>query len=202
MFRGRATLMQANPRGKRVFAAGLVATALVIAVIGVLPGKTKVIGAVVIVTAFAAIYMRALSGALVPQRTPVELYVDHDGIYADNAPVAMRADIENAYIRPALAARTSRHSNVGGFTPTSYRLNLPSYPLTVELVVRRGGQINIDPGGPGPASEILIALGFAVTTCAPDYVARTGSQRRSSVLVLVVFAAMFVGYYIFMSTRH
>jgi hypothetical protein len=117
-------------------------------------------------------------------------------------PLARRENIAQAYIRPALAARTQQHTSSGGSVPASYRLDLPSYPLTVELVLRRSGQLNIDPGGQGPAAEILTALGFPVTMCAPGHRAHTRGQRISTIVVLVLFFAGAIGYYFYMSTRH
>ena len=90
----------------------------------------------------------------------------------------------------------------GGSVPASYRLDLPSNPLTVELVLRRGGQLNIDPGGQGPAAEILTALGFPVTMCAPGHLAHASGQRIRTIAVLLLFFAGSIGYYFYMSTRH
>ena len=194
--------MRTNPRVKSVFGGAAAASLLLVTAIAVLPGPTKLLAAAAILVGFITIYPRALSCALVPQRDPVALYVDQNGIYADDAPLALRGDIENAYIRPALDARTSRHTNYGGAVPASYHVDLPSYPLTVELQVRRRGQVNIDPGGQGPASEILTALGFPITTCAPKYRAQTNSQRTTSVVMVALFVVAYVSYYLFMSTHH
>src|SRR6185437_15109688 len=194
MFRGHATLMQTNPRVKSVFGGAVVASVLLVAVIAVLPGATKLIAAAAILVGFITIYPRALSCALVPHRAPVDLYVDQGGIYADDAPLALRGDIENAYIRPALDAHPGR------VVPTSDHVDLPSYPLTVELQVRHRGQVNIDPGGQGPATEILTALGFPITTCTPRYRGQTNSQRTTSVVMVALFVVAYVSYYLFMST--
>ena len=167
-----------------------------------LPGKTKLIAVVVVVPAMLGVYPMLLSRGLAPQRVSVGLYVDQTGVYADDAPLARRENIAQAYIRPALAARTQLHTSSGGSVPAGYRLNLPYYPLTVELVLRRGGQLNIDPGGQGPAAEILTALGFPVTMCAPGHRAHTSCQRISTIVVLVLFFAGSVGYYLYMSTHH
>jgi len=194
--------MQTNPRVKSVFGGAVAASVLLVAAIAVLPGATKLIAAAAILVGFITIYPRALSCALVPHRAPVDLYVDQDGIFADDAPLALRADIENAYIRPALDGGISRHANYGGTVPTSYQVDLPSYPLTVELQVRHRGQVNIDPGGQGPATEILTALGFPITTCTPRYRAQTNSQRTTSVVMVALFVVAYVSYYLFMSTHH
>lgn len=194
--------MQTNPRLKWVFGTGMAVCLVAVAAIAFLSGPMKIIVGAAVAIGMLVIYTRVLSGALTPQRKPIELYVDENGIYADNAPLALRSDIAKAYIRPARGARTSRHTNYGGSVPYSYQLNLPSYPLTVELIVRRHGQVNIDPGGEGPAAAILTALGFAVTTCSPDYVARTRGQRTSSIVVMAAAVVLFVGYYLYMSHPH
>ncbi len=185
--------MQANPRVKSVFGGAIAASVLLVVAIAVLPGAAKLIAAAAILVGFITIYPRALSCALVPQRAPVDLYVDQDGVYADDAPLARREDIENAYIRPALD---------DGAVPTGHHVGLPSYPLTVELQVRHRGQVNIDPGGQGPAAEILTALGFPITTCTPGYRAQTNSQRTTSVVMVAFFVVAYVSYYLFMSTHH
>lgn len=194
--------MRANPRLKSVVGGSAVAALLLVAAIGFLPGTTKLVAAAAILVGFITIYPRALSCALVPQRAPVELYVDQDGVYADDAPLALRGEIEHAYIRPALAARDSRHASHGAATPASYDVHLPSYPLTVELLVRHRGQVNIDPGGQDSAAEILTALGFPVTMCAANHRAQTNSQRTTSVILVALFVVAYVSYYLFMSTHH
>jgi len=193
--------MQTNPRVKSVFGGAVAASVLLVAAIAVLPGATKLLAAAAVLVGFITIYPRALSCALVPQRAAVDLYVDQDGIYADDAPLALREDIENAYIRPALDPGTNHHAHHGGAVSTSHHGD-PSYPLTVELQVRHRGQVNIDPGGQGPAAEILTALGFPVTTCAPRYRAQTNSQRTTSAVMVALFVVAYVSYYLFMSTHH
>ena len=96
--------MQTNPRVKSVIGASVAASVLLVAAIAVLPGPTKVLAAAAVLVGFITIYPRALSCALTPHRAPVDLYVDQDGIYADDATLALRSDIEHAYIRPALDA--------------------------------------------------------------------------------------------------
>ncbi len=194
--------MRTNPRVKSVIGASVAASLLLVAAIALLPGPTKVVAAAAILVGFITIYPRALACALVPNRAPVDLYVDQNGIYADDAPLALRGDIENAYIRPALDGHTSGHPNYGNPTPTSYHADLRSYPLTVELQVRHRGQVNIDPGGQGPAAEILTTLGFPVTTCAAKYRSQTNNQRATSAVLVALFVVAYVGYYLFMSTHH
>lgn len=192
--------MRTNPRVKSVIGGSVAASLLLVAAIAVVPGPAKLLAAAAILVGFITIYPRALSCALVPQRAPVDLYVDQNGVYADDAPLALRGDIEHAYIRPAMD--TARHSHHGGFAPTDGDVELPSYPLTVELLVRRRGQVNIDPGGQGPAAEILTTLGFPVTTCTPHHRAQTNSQRATSVVLVALFVVAYVSYYLFMSTHH
>jgi hypothetical protein len=202
MFRGPATLMRKNRQLKWVFGGAMVVCLLLAVALMLLPGKTKLIAVVVVVPAMLGLYPILLSRGLAPQRVSVDLYVDQTGVYADDAPLARRENIAQAYIRSALTARTQLHTSSGGSVPAGYRLNLPYYPLTVELVLRRGGQLNIDPGGQGPAAEILTALGFPVTVCAPGHRAHTSGQRISTIVVLVLFFAGSVGYYLYMSTHH
>jgi cyanate permease len=202
MFRGPATLMRTNRQLKWVFGGAMVVCLVFAVALMLLPGRTKLIAIAVVVPAMIGVYPMLLSRGLAPQRVSVALYVDQTGVYADNAPLARRENIAQAYIRPALAARTQQHTSSGGSVPASYRLDLPSYPLTVELVLRRGGQLNIDPGGQGPAAEILTALGFPVTMCAPGHRAHTSGQRIRTIVVLVLFFAGAIGYYFYMSTRH
>lgn len=194
--------MQTTPRVKSVFGATAGASLLLVAAITVLPGPAKVPAAAAILVGFITIYPRALSCALVAHRPAVDLYVDQHGVYADDAPLALRADIENAYIRPALDAHRSRPTNYGSAVTTDDHLDLSSYPLTVELQVRHRGQVNIDPGGQGPAAEILTALGFPVTTCAPRYRAQTNGQRTASAVLVALFVVAYATYYLVMSTHH
>jgi hypothetical protein len=202
MFRGPATVMRRNRQLKWVFGGAMIVSLLLAVALMLLPGRTKLIAVVVVVPAMLVVYPMLLSRGIAPQRVRVGLYVDQTGVYADDAPLARRENIAQAYIRPALAARTEVHTSYGGSVPAGYRLNLPSYPLTVELVLRRGGQLNIDPGGQGPAAEILTALGFPVTMCAPGHRARASAQRIRTIVVLVLLFAGSIAYYFYMSTRH
>lgn len=194
--------MQSSPRVKSVLGASAAASVLLVAAIAVLPGPTKLLAAAAILVGFITIYPRALSCALVPHRAPVDLFVDQNGVYADDAPLALRGDIEHAYIRPALDTRPSGHTSHGGAASPTGHVDLSSYPLTVELLVRHRGQVNIDPGGQGPAAEILTTLGFPVTTCTPHHRAQTNSQRATSVVLVALFVVAYVSYYLFMSTHH
>lgn len=188
---------------KWVFGGGVAACLLLVLAGMLLPGTTKLIAFAVITVAMLAVYPRLLSGALKPEPVSVALYVDQSGVYGDDAPLPLREDIAQAYIRPALAARAWRSTSYGGSVPTSFVMNLPSLPLTVELMVRRGGQLNIDPGGQGAAADILTALGFPVTQCAPDYKAQTsGRQWVITVLIVVLVLAALFGFSFYKSTGH
>jgi hypothetical protein len=195
--------MQRNPRIMWVFGGAIAVVAIAVPVLIFLPGNMKVIGAAVLGVGMLSIYPVMLSGALKPKRVSVALVVDHSGVYADDAPLALRENIAEAYMRPPLDAQTKRFTSYGRSMPASYSIDLPSFPLTVELVLRRGGQLNIDPGGQGPASEILTALGFPVTICAPDHRPRTtGRQWIITVVVVVLFLAALFGFSIYKSTGH
>jgi hypothetical protein len=201
MFRGPATLMRPNPNVKWVFGAGVAACLLFVAAVVVLPGAMKLIAAAVLVVMMLSIYPVALSGALTPREERVSIYVDQTGIYAGDAPFALREDITQAYIRPALRARTARHQSFGGSVPATFDVNLPKYPLTVELVTNKG-QLNINPGGQDAAAAILTALGFPVTECAPDHVARTSPRQLIwMLLVVVLIVAAALGYSAYMAHR-
>jgi hypothetical protein len=54
----------------------------------------------------------------------------------------------------------------------SFNMTLPQFPLIVEVVLRRGGGLSIDPGGQAAAASILTALGF------PGYDVRSRPQAR------------------------
>jgi hypothetical protein len=87
--------------------------------------------------------------------------------------------------------------------PYKYRLHLPSLALTVELMLRGGRQLNIDPGGQAAAADILTALGFPVTMCEPDHKAKAGgSQWVVTVLVVMLFLAALFGFSVYESTGH
>ena len=204
MFRGPATLMRRNPLMRWVFGGGLAICLLAIAIGIVVPGEMKVIFFVALALAMLAVYPLLVSRALKPVPVSVALYADESGVYADDAPLVLRQDIAHAYIRPSYDERVIRQtgysSSLGYYR---YRMTLPSFPLSVELVRRRGGQLNIDAGGEQAAAEILTALGFPVTTCPPDYrVATSGRQWIITVLVVALFLAALFGFSIYKSTGH
>jgi hypothetical protein len=195
--------MQRNPKIMWVFGGAIALVAIAVPVLILLPGNSKFIAATVLGIAMLGLYPMMLSRTLKPKPVSVALYVDQTGVYADNTPLALRENIAEAYMRPALGAQTKRFTSYGGSMPASYSIDLPSFPLTVELVLRRGGQLNIDPGGQGPASEILTALGFAVTICAADHRPRTsGRQWIITAVVVVLFVAALFGFSFYKSTGH
>lgn len=200
MFSGPARLMRRNPQVMWVFWGGVAACLVAVAVLMVIPGKTaKGITIGVLTAGMLAVYPRLLSRGFKPVFTPVSLYVDQSGVYADDAPLALRENIAQAYIRPAIAERTQRYRNSGA----NFSVTLPSAPLTVELILRRGGQVNIDPGGPGEAADILTALGFPVTEQAVYYRPKTtGRQWALTALVVVLFLAALFGFSFYKSTGH
>ncbi|OBF80005.1 hypothetical protein A5791_09625 [Mycobacterium sp. 852002-51163_SCH5372311] len=201
MYQGPATLLQNQSQTRRVFwfVGGGILLLTVVALL-LVPAGYKRYAAYAGAGAMLALYPAALSRSFKPKLVPVNLYVDQTGIYVDNAPLARREDITQAYIRPAFDKKTHRYSGGYGSSMGPYRFNIttPAYPLTLEMLTR-SGQLNIDPGGEGPAGEILTALGIPVTTCAPDY--RPQPSRSSWVATAVIiglFLAAFVGYYFFM----
>jgi hypothetical protein len=113
---------------------------------------------------------------LKPKFTPVDLYVDQNGVWADEAPLLARHDIAQAYIRRPAASQEKRINNSGRIS----FITLPAYPMTVEFITTRGGQVNIDPGSDQAAAAILTALGFPVVY-SPDHQCRAMSfwQWRS-----------------------
>jgi hypothetical protein len=118
----------------------------------------------------------------------VEATADHNGIFVDGVPLVLRQDIQQAYIRQNMQARTI----VSGMPLQQLFIGLPNYPLTVEIIRHKGAQLNIDPNGEQAAAALLTALGIPVTMCAPDY---HGNQRpkRSTTLLTVVIVVVFLG---------
>ena len=156
--------------------------------------RPDIVGAAAMVT----VYPAALSRSFKPKLVPVNLHVDQSGIYADNAPVVRREDITQAYLRPAFDKQVHRMTAYRSYGYYGFSITTPSLPLTIEMMTR-SGPLNIDPGGEGPAGEILTALGIPVTTCPPGY--RPQQTRRSwglTAVIVVLFLAAFFGYYFFM----
>src|SRR6185312_13676789 len=204
MYQGPATLLENKSQTRRVFwlVGGGILLLTVVAVL-LLPAGYKRYAAYVGGGVMLSVYPAALSRSFKPKLVPVNLYVDQTGIYDDNAPLARREDITQAYIRPAFDKKTHRYSGGYGSStgPYSFKITTPAYPLTLEMMTK-SGQLNIDPGGEGPAGEILTALGIPVTTCAPDY--RPQPSRRSwlaTAVIIVLFVAAFLGYYFSMAYK-
>jgi hypothetical protein len=151
---------------------------------------------------FAAAGGIVLTLLLKPRRPkPIQVTADHNGVFADGAPLVLRQDIVAAYIRPHIDARVM----LSGMAAQRVRIGLPDYPLTVEIIRRKGAQLNLDPGGEQAAAALLTALGIPVTMCAPDYRGNLRPQRSQSLLtvaIVIVFLAAFFGYFFYMSTRH
>jgi len=189
---------------KWVFGGGLAVALLAIAIGIVVPGETKMIFFLALAIAMIVVYPVALSRALKPTPVPVTLVADENGVYADDVPLMMRQDIAHAYLRPSYDQRKVRFTTRGGALGYSrYSITFPSFPLSVELVRRSGGQINIAPADEQAAAEILTALGFPVETCEPDYKAPTsGGQWLITVLVVALFLAVLFGFAIYKSTGH
>lgn len=94
----------------------------------------------------------------------VEATADDTGIFVDGAPLVRRKDIQQACIRPQQDAETIESRSQYG---RSF-LDLPAWPLTVEIVRRDGTPLNIDPGGEESAAALITALGIPVKMCPPD----------------------------------
>jgi hypothetical protein len=73
----------------------------------------------------------------------VEATADDGGIFIDGVPLVLRKDIQQACIRPRQDAETIESWSQHGRT----FLDLPEWPLTVEIIRRDGTPLNIDPGG-------------------------------------------------------
>ena len=192
-------MAQKNPQIKWVLwgVGGGIVLLTVVAVI-LLPAHVKRIAGYVGAAAMVTVYPAALSRSFKPKLVPVNLYVDQSGIYADNAPLVKREDITQAYIRPAFDKQLYRMTAYRSYGYYGFSITTPSLPLTIEMMTR-SGPLNIDPGGEGPAGEILTALGIPVTTCPPGY--RPQPSRRSwglTAVIVALFLAAFFGYYFFM----
>lgn len=142
-----------------------------------------------------------LTMRLKPRRpTWVEATADHNGVFVDGAPLVLRQDIEQAYIRPRIDARVL----VSGMALQRIVVGLPDYPLTVEIIRHHGAQLNLDPGSEQAAAAMLTAMGIPVTMCPPDYGKNLKPKRSTAFLtvaIVVVFLAAFVGYYLYMVAK-
>lgn len=199
MFRGTVSIMQRNTKGYWLISGGIAVCVLVVVAGMLLPGSSKMIVFAVLTVGIFLVYPRLASGALKPTFASANLYVDQTGVYADDAPVVRREDIAQAYIRPAVESRLRRFNDSG----KTFAITLPAYPLTVELIKRGGGQVNIDPGNEQGAAAILTALGFPVTKSAPYYRPKTSARQWAiTVVVVMVFLAALLGFSYYKSTGH
>jgi hypothetical protein len=131
----------------------------------------------------------------------VEATADHNGIFVDGIPLVLRQDIQQAYIRQNMRARTI----VSGMPLQQTVIGLPNYPLTVEIIRHKGAQLNIDPNGEQAAAALLTALGIPVTMCAPDYRGNLRAGPRQwmlTAIVVIVFLAALFGFSYWKSTGH
>lgn len=199
MFRGTVSVMQRNTKGYWLVGGGIAVCALFVLAGTLLPGSSKMIVFAVLTVGMVLIYPRLVSRALKPTFAPANLYVDQTGVYADDAPMVRREDIAEAYIRPALESRIRRVNDSG----RTFSITLPALPLTVELIKRTGGQLNIDPGDEQHGAAILAALGLPVTMSAPNYRPKTTARQWAiTIVVVVVFVVSLFGFSIYKSTGH
>ncbi|MDT5008689.1 MAG: hypothetical protein QOH57_306 [Mycobacterium sp.] len=162
MFRGPAALMKRHGRGWLVFGGGNAVLLIGAVVLILAPVHTK--GFVMAgLGVGAALYVMLVSWGLTPKFTPVELYVDQNGVWADGAALVARKDIGQAQIRRPIAAEEHRINNAGRIS----HVTLPAYPITVEFFTARG-QVDVVPGSDQAAAAILSALGLPVVY-APEY---------------------------------
>lgn len=172
MFRGPAALMRRNPLIWWVAGGGCAVCVLAFLAPMLLPGIPKGIFHAVLAIPMLTVYPMLVTLGLKPKFTPVNLYVDQNGIWADDAPLVARRDIAQASIRPALASKERRISSSGG----AFSITNPAYPMTIELITARG-KLFIDPGSDQAAAAILTALGFPVVHSPPWR--RSLFERRS-----------------------
>jgi hypothetical protein len=199
MFRGTVSVMQRNTKGYWLVGGGIGVLVLFGVVQTLLPRSAKGIAFGVLTVGMLLVYPRLVSRVLKPTFAAVNLYVDQTGVYADDAPMVRREDIVEAYIRPALESRVRRVNDSGA----RFAITLPAFPLTVELIKRSGAQLNIDPGDEQHGAAILTALGFPVTTSAPNYRHKTTARQWAvTVVVVVVFIVALFGFSIYKSTGH
>ncbi|MEO7091713.1 MAG: hypothetical protein ABI175_00595 [Polyangiales bacterium] len=179
-FRGRVTLLRGNPMMMRVFGGGMIALVLLMVVIAVLPEESRKTVAGLLIAVFVAAYVALLSRGLQPLRQEVELHADPHGLFADGQPLVARADIVQAYLRPAIVATAVKGVEV------------PAWPMTVELVTTTG-QLNIDGGGEPQTQAILAAIGFPLTMVPATHIAQTPQNARNRRLGWIVALILVVG---------
>ena len=157
-FRGTVTILRQNPWMPRIFLIGTLGLVPLVATIALLPEPSRRTVAPLLIGGFVAGYTYLLSCALRPLRQTVAMVAGADGLVANGQCIAPRGEIHEAYVRPPIGGARAK-----GVT-------IPDWPLTVEIVSSRG-QLNLDAGSEASAREIVAALGFPVTTCAPDHIA-------------------------------
>ena len=175
MFRGNATVLRANPLMMRALGGGMVGLVLLFFVIAALPEQSRKTVAGLLIAVFVAAYVAVLSRGLRPLRETVDLQADLRGLFGNGQCLAARADIVQAYLRPAIAATTVKGVEV------------PHWPMTVELVTTTG-QLNLDGGDEQRTREILIALGFPLTMVPATHIAETPQNKRNRRLGWIIAA--------------
>jgi hypothetical protein len=158
VFRGPAALMRRYPRIWWLFGGGVVVCVIGALALMLLPVTSRGIVYWGLCVGALVLYPMLVTRELKPKFTPVDLYVDRNGVWADDAPLLARRDIAYAQIRRPIASQEQRINNSGRI---SY-ITLPAYPLTVEISTNRGGQVNIVPDSDQAAVAILTALGLPV----------------------------------------
>jgi hypothetical protein len=179
-FRGTVTLLRANPNFRRVWVWGTLALLPLVATIAFLPEGAKKTAAPILIFAFVAAFGALLSRALVPSRQTVELVADARGLFANGAAIVARAEITRAYLRPAIAAWSSKN------------VRAPAWPMTVEIVSARG-QLNVDAGSEDAARSLLASLGFPATVVARHHVAKTPENAEWKRIGWIVVIAVNLG---------
>lgn len=165
MFRGKVTVRRGNPWLMRVVCGGLVALPLLFVGLRALPEESRRTLASPFILVFVAAYAAVLSRVLRPRLEVAEAHADRSGLFVDGRLLAARADIVQAYLRPAFSA-----ANVKG-------VPVPGWPMTVEVVTTTG-QLNLDGGDEALTRELLAALGFPPTVVPANHVADTPQNRR------------------------
>ena len=160
----RAALMRRHAKVWWVFGGGIVVCVIGVLALMLRPGTSKAIIYGGLGVGMLVLYLMLLTAGLKPKFAPVDLYVDQNGVWADDAPLLARRDIAEASIRRPVASQEHRINNSGRIS----FVTLPAYPTTVEIITVRGGRVNIVPGSDQAASAILTALGFPVVY-SPSY---------------------------------
>jgi hypothetical protein len=145
--------------------AGVGGVALLILVFTVLPESIGPWLGKLLIGLFVAGYVAALSRGMQPEKESITLRADLSGLHGPAGPIALRAEIVDAYVRPAVDAASVRG------------VSTPAWPLTVEVITRTA-QLNLDTGGEAAAQQVLGALGIPPRMVAPTYIANSPANRR------------------------